>query len=579
MTATIEPQPRSPEKHLFVTLKVDFSKLKDVASPSKLVTFKLNPEKLAAFTDDTEDDESTDSPEEEEEEPEKEEPPLEDHDTPLIRFRHNSDLTPPHHKLLSTGNTLLYRPRISNPALFEKYLDRHSYSYTDFKGLYFYIDHPASTTELEIAVTQWTELFLRIGREAGSMEHNQSSSGKTISGAKASQISFGQVALDQRPIEAIDLTEVGPKRQDLPLYRSPARGKLTLSKPWPVQTVTGRRDPADILVSEETPKFLALCINFNVPTPLYHYQSRYLSAPARIPIQLHTGDPRACFDFLTGNPTALPRIIALVLCIRHSQDPAHWMVLFNLFIRNGKNLQYLDVFFAPPAERGSFPRCGANPWCEHEVVLAVLETLAMNVIGKDLGKVKIGGLFTDLLASYMKLRLGEGKVSFYLPPGWEKPRPVVFFSSAEDCEKNAGIAGLSSGFVWKVDVAEPTGLSRFLEEHPNFGDRIDELSIRIYEEEGVQDWIDLFHALGRQATRLDNVRIYWDQLARATRGVNINVLSVDEGIIEGLASIKVRYSLGFVGMYAPLLVSSLEEKTGMVGRRMQDENHVLSHHQ
>lgn len=78
MTATIEPQPRSPEKHLFVTLKVDFSKLKDVASPSKLVTFKLNPEKLAAFTDDTEDDESTDSPEEEEEEPEKEEPPLED---------------------------------------------------------------------------------------------------------------------------------------------------------------------------------------------------------------------------------------------------------------------------------------------------------------------------------------------------------------------------------------------------------------------------------------------------------------------------------------------------------------------
>lgn len=70
-----EPRPRSPEKHLFLTLKVDFSKLKNLAPRSKLVILKLNPKKLATFTDKP-DDEPMDSSEEEE--PEKEEPPLED---------------------------------------------------------------------------------------------------------------------------------------------------------------------------------------------------------------------------------------------------------------------------------------------------------------------------------------------------------------------------------------------------------------------------------------------------------------------------------------------------------------------
>lgn len=213
------------------------------------------------------------------------------------------------------------------------------------------------------------------------------------------------------------------------------------------------------------------------------------------------------------------------------------------------------------------------------MALVVLGTLATHVNEKVLGKVRIGGLFTDLFASHMKLRLGEDKVSFYLPPGWEKPRPIVFFSSAEDCEKNAGIARLWSGFVWKVDVAEPTGLSRLLDENPDFGNRIDELSVRIYDEESAQDWTELFHRLGRIATRLINVRVYWDQLSRETRGEDINILSVDEGIIHGLASLKVKYSLALVGLYAPLLALSLEEKTGMAGRKMQDGNHVLRYQQ
>lgn len=203
----------------------------------------------------------------------------------------------------------------------------------------------------------------------------------------------------------------------------------------------------------------------------------------------------------------------------------------------------------------------------------------MKIDSKALGQMRLGGLFTDSFASYMRLRLGENKVSFYLPPGWEKPGPIIFFSGVEDCEKNAGIAGLWSGFVWKVDFAEPTGFSIFLKKNPSFGNRIDELSVRIYDEEGGQDWIDLFQRLGKEARKLDNVRVYWDQLSRETGHADINVLSVDDGIIEGLASIKVKYGLALVGLYAPLLVPSLEEKTGMVGRKMPDGNHVLRHQQ
>lgn len=203
----------------------------------------------------------------------------------------------------------------------------------------------------------------------------------------------------------------------------------------------------------------------------------------------------------------------------------------------------------------------------------------MKVDSKALGKMRMGGLFTDTFASYMKLRLGENKVAFYLPPGWEKPRPVVFFSGVEDCEKNVGIASLWSAFVWKVDVAEPTGLSKFLEKNPSFGNRVNELSVRIYDEEGGKDWIDLFQQLGKEARNLDNVRVCWDQLSRETGQADINVLSVDGGIIEGLASIKVKHSLVLVGLYAPLLASSLEEKTGVVGRKMPNGNHVLRHQQ
>lgn len=75
MAATNGPRPHSPEKHLFLTLKVDFSKLKNSAPHSKVVTLKLGPEKLATFKDESEDESMESS---EEEEPEKEEPPLED---------------------------------------------------------------------------------------------------------------------------------------------------------------------------------------------------------------------------------------------------------------------------------------------------------------------------------------------------------------------------------------------------------------------------------------------------------------------------------------------------------------------
>lgn len=240
-------------------------------------------------------------------------------------------------------------------------------------------------------------------------------------------------------------------------------------------------------------------------------------------------------------------------------------------------MQYLDLFWASPAERGSFPRCGPNPWCEKEEFLAVLGELIEKVNEKTCGVVRIGGLFTDAFASYLKLRLGDYKVGFYLPDGWEKPVPIVFFSTVEDLEKNDKIAGLWNGFIWKVDVAEPTGFSKFLERYPFLGARIDELSIRIYDEEGVQDWVELFQRLGREATRLAKVSMYWDQLSRETTGDVANVLSRDEGIIDGLACIKVKHGFDLVGKYAVLLVSFLEEKMLMVGRKMADGNHELRH--
>lgn len=83
-------RPRSPVKHLFLTLKVDFSKLKDFTPRTKLVTLKIDPEKLATFVDNSE-DESMEASEEEQQE--KEEPPLEDrtayHLSPLYALTNN----------------------------------------------------------------------------------------------------------------------------------------------------------------------------------------------------------------------------------------------------------------------------------------------------------------------------------------------------------------------------------------------------------------------------------------------------------------------------------------------------------
>lgn len=76
MEATNGLRPLSLEKHLFLTLKVDFSKLKDVAPRTKVVILKLGPEKLAAFANEPEDDIMVESAEGEE--LEEAEPPLED---------------------------------------------------------------------------------------------------------------------------------------------------------------------------------------------------------------------------------------------------------------------------------------------------------------------------------------------------------------------------------------------------------------------------------------------------------------------------------------------------------------------
>ncbi|TLD25964.1 hypothetical protein E2P81_ATG09621 [Venturia nashicola] len=185
---------RSPEKHLFLTLKVDFGKIKNFEPRSKLTILELEREKLAAFAGEPEDEPMVKSSEEEEQE--KEDTPLEDHDTPLIRFRHKSDLTQSQHKLLSIQNTILYRPRISSPSIFEKYLDRHPHAYINFKGLYFYIDYPANTSEFEAAVTEWTELFLRIGRDAGWMDHVEIVWGKHWASRNVNPVSFESMVLE-----------------------------------------------------------------------------------------------------------------------------------------------------------------------------------------------------------------------------------------------------------------------------------------------------------------------------------------------------------------------------------------------
>lgn len=59
-----------------------------------------------------------------------------------------------------------------------------------------YIDYPASTSELEAAVTEWTDLFLRIGREAGWMDHDEVVWGKHWASENANPISFETVVLE-----------------------------------------------------------------------------------------------------------------------------------------------------------------------------------------------------------------------------------------------------------------------------------------------------------------------------------------------------------------------------------------------
>lgn len=84
-----------------------------------------------------------------------------------------------------------------------------------------------------------------------------SRSQSTFAGTKSSQLSVRQVtSSNERPVEAIDLTEAGPKQRDLEFFRSPARGQLSFPRPRPVQNVTRRRDDSDLTVPEEMPKIL-----------------------------------------------------------------------------------------------------------------------------------------------------------------------------------------------------------------------------------------------------------------------------------------------------------------------------------
>lgn len=64
------------------------------------------------------------------------------------------------------------------------------------------------------------------------------------------------MTFNERPVEAIDLTEVGPEERDVEVYRSPARTQFTFPPPRPFQTMSRRRDGPDLRVPEEKPKFL-----------------------------------------------------------------------------------------------------------------------------------------------------------------------------------------------------------------------------------------------------------------------------------------------------------------------------------
>jgi hypothetical protein len=287
---------------------------------------------------------------------------------------------------------------------------------------------------------------------------------------------------------------------------------------------------------------------------------------------MHIGDPKTCLEFLDYYPECLGRITALAMRANHSQDPKHWMELFKRLAHNAHNVRYLDMFWSAPTEPWSFPRCGPNPWSKDEKVLAVLGSIQVMASSRMRGDVMMGGLFPDSAARFLEQKMG-GRIKVYLPSWYE--HPTVFFSTPKDVERNSQIPELSSLFTFKIDISEPTSFSAFLDKLPGFGDRFDNLKISVYNGEKPGDWITLFQRLAREATRLDNVRVYWDHTSRSDERVGPNSLSRDWSVLEALASIKVKYSVEIAGDYSSSCVSFLERKMSMIGRQMLCGNHEL----
>jgi hypothetical protein len=295
--------------------------------------------------------------------------------------------------------------------------------------------------------------------------------------------------------------------------------------------------------------------------------SRFLTSPETAPIHLHIGDPERCLEFLVCYPECFGRITELTMRATHTQNPAQWMKLWKRFAWDCHQVRSLDMFWAAPTEPWSFPRCGPNPWGRDQKVLEVLGSIRVMASSRVRSPVKMGGLFTDSSAAFLKRKMG-GEIGLYLPTGYE--HPTIFFSLPEDVDRNNKILDLTSLFTFTIDVSEPTSLSKFLDKHPCCSERFNDVRIRIYDKGLAQDWIDLFKRLARKAVRLDNIRMWWDQDTEGS-----HPFSQDEGVLESLASINFRHTMELVGQYSPLCVSYLEGKMGTTGYWNLEGNYAL----
>lgn len=79
---------------------------------------------------------------------------------------------------------------------------------------------------------------------------------------KSSQSSLGQVILNQKPVQVVDLTEAGPKRQDINFYsttRSSERALPSVHAATSVRRVMTRRaSVVDLAGESPEPTFLGI---------------------------------------------------------------------------------------------------------------------------------------------------------------------------------------------------------------------------------------------------------------------------------------------------------------------------------